>query len=65
MAKFLKTLKRKYGVTLQSDGRHPKIVFPSGQKVTYSHSANEVADYLIKEISAILGISRSDLIRIM
>lgn len=61
MEKFLKALQEKYHATLESGGKHPKIVFQGGKKVTYSHSAKEVADYLLKEIAVILSIPKKEL----
>lgn len=61
MREFLRTLMREYNATLDGGGKELKIRFPNGKKVSYSKSAIEVKEYLVKEIADILSISKAEL----
>lgn len=65
MKKLIKFLRSQYRVSVMAGTHHPKFVFPNGCIVPYSRSAVEVKPYLIKQIAAVLGIEKQELVKLL
>lgn len=63
MKKLIKYLTSNRKVTKETGAKHPKLVFPNGFKIQYSHSAVEVELYLFKQIAEALRIDKRELQR--
>jgi len=59
---FIHYLKDRYKANFyDSGGKHAKIIFPNGKVIPLSRHS-ELKDYLLKEVAAMAGISKTDVI---